>query len=233
MLIACQAAAVCVQRLLAQPSPLSLEHQEYARRWEDACALLMSCHSGWSALLPPGMQLHEVRLSGLRPFYCVCLPPPPCRRTRALLLQLCAAAEAAARAGEPLAAQVQAAWGGSSGSPGLPHLLGALLEACGSVQSSTAVELSGTLLHGLVSACGLDTCAAAAQVLPVAAATARAWSAPPSMHGTLQQAACSKSAMSLTVQSMYAAPVACPASTHQHSFTPVSSAGRCTGVGGV
>ena len=41
MLTACQAAAVCVQRLLAQPSPLPLEHQEYARRWEGACAVLI------------------------------------------------------------------------------------------------------------------------------------------------------------------------------------------------
>ncbi len=85
-----------------------------------------------------------------------CKPPASllsCRRTCALLLQLCAAAEAAAGAGEPLASQVEAAWsGGTDGPQGrLPHLMGTLLEACGGMEKGTQVQLGGSLQQGLVS----------------------------------------------------------------------------------
>ncbi|PRW60903.1 serine threonine, partial [Chlorella sorokiniana] len=105
MLTTCQAAASCVRRLLAQPSPLPPEHQEFARR-----------------------------------------------RTRALLLQLCAAAQAAAQAGEPLALQIAAAWGGGCSSSSLPRAMGVLLETCGSMRSAAQVALSRSLLEGLADA---------------------------------------------------------------------------------
>lgn len=180
------------------------------------------------------MHAAAVNLSGFRLFHSVCLPPPACRRTRALLLQLCAAAEAAARAGDPLAAQVQAAWSGSSGSSGLPRLLGVLLEACGSLQSSTAVELSGSLLQGLVSAC-VRLCSKCFLLLQhcvcMVSPAQHAWQPEASR---LCRMATSRYLCSPCIQRC-CPPSQCRScvSTRQSSFTPVPPAGRCTGAGGV